>query len=170
MLSILCDSIGKHVQAFDNCVVHAFPGTTVERLTSKLKRQPHLVRNADFVLIHVGTNNVQTRSPAIIRQLFELLVNQILSIVPNARILVSSILPRLRDFDQTNAKIRSINNDLEHNAIRHTVFIRTCGPFLRGGRPRDEMYRDGLHLTARGILLLRQVWMTKYTEVQRRRL
>ena len=59
MLSIHCDSIGKHVQAFDEYVVHAFPGTTVERLTSKLKRQPHSVRNAAFVLIHVGTNDVQ---------------------------------------------------------------------------------------------------------------
>ena len=148
-------------------VVHAFPGTTIERLTSKLKRQQDLVQNAAFVLIHVDTNDVQTRSPAIIRHLFELLVNQILSIMPNARILISSILPRLRDFDQTSAKIRSINNDLEHNSIRHTVFIRTCGSFLRGGRPRDEMYRDGLHLTARGILILRQVWITKYKEVQR---
>ena len=91
-----------------------------------------------------GTNDVccRTRSPAIIRRLFELLVEQILSIVPNARILISSILPRLRDFEETNDKIRSMNNDLEHNSIRHTFFIRTCGPFLRGGIPRDEMYRD----------------------------
>ena len=167
MLSILCNSIGKHVQAFDDCVVHTFPGVTIEQLTSKLKRQPHLVRNGAFVLIHVGTNNVQTHSPAIIRQLFELLVNQILAIMPNARILISSIRPRLRNFYQTNAKICSINNALEHNSIRHTVFIRTCGPFLRGGRSRDEMYRDELHLTARGILPLGQMWITKYKEVQR---
>ena len=90
--------------------------------------------------------------------------------MPNTRILISSILPRLRDFDETNDTIRSINNDLELNSITHTVFIRTCGPFLRSGRPRDEIYRDGLHLTARGILLLRQVWITKYKEVQRRHL
>ena len=51
------------------------------------------------------------RSPAIISWLFE----QILNIVPNARIFISSILPRLHDFDETNDKIRSINNDLEHN-------------------------------------------------------
>ena len=102
MLSILCDSIGKCVQAFDDCVVHAFHGTTIQRLTFNLERQPKLVRNAAFVLLRVGTNDVcyRTRSPAIIHQLFELLVNQILSIVPNARILISSILPRLRDFDE----------------------------------------------------------------------
>ena len=89
---------------FDDCVVHAFPGVTIERLTSKLKRQPNLVRNAVFVLIHVGTNDVfgHTRSPAIIRQQFELLVEQIISIVPNACILIRSILPLLRDFDKTN--------------------------------------------------------------------
>ena len=75
MLSILCDSIGKQVQAFDDdCIVHAFPGVTIERLTSKLKRQPDLVRNADFVLLHVGTNNVCDYSPATIRKLFERLV------------------------------------------------------------------------------------------------
>ena len=115
-----------------------------------------------------GTNDVccRTRSPTIIRRLFELLNEQILSIVPNARILISSILPRLRDFEETNDKIRSMNNDLEHNSIRHTFFIRTCGPFLRGGIPRDEMYRDGLHLTVRGNLQLRQMWITKYREVQ----
>ena len=171
MLSILCDSIEKCVQAFDDCVVHAFHGTTIQQLTFKFERQPKLVRNAAFVLLRVGTNDVcyRTRSPAIIHQLFELLVNQILSIVPNARILISSILPRLRDFDETNDKIHSINNDLEHNSISHTVFFRTCGPFLRGGRPRDEKYRDRLHLTARGILLLTQVWITKYKQVQRRR-
>ena len=109
--------------------VHESPGTTMEQLTFKLKRQPNLVRIAPFVLLHVGTNNVccRTRSPAIIHRLFELLVEQILSIGPNARILISSILPRLRDFDETNDKIRSINNDLEHHSIRHTVFIRTCG-------------------------------------------
>ena len=169
MLSILCDSIGKHVQAFDDCVIHAFPGTTIQRLTSKIKRQPNLVRNATFVLIHVGTNNVHSHTPAEIRRLFELLVDQIVVVVPNARIMISAILPRLCDFDATNDVIRSINNDLEHNSIRHTVFIRTCGPFLRGGRPRGEMYhvRDGLHLSARGILLLRQVWITKYKAVQR---
>ena len=90
MLSILCDSIGKHVQAFDDCVVYAFPGT-IDRLTSKLKRQQNLVRNAAFVLIHVCTNEVwcRTRSPAIIRRLFELLVEQIISIVPNTCILIS---------------------------------------------------------------------------------
>ncbi len=130
MLSILCDLIGKCVQAFDDCVVHALHGTTIEQLTFKLERQPKLVRNAAFVLLRVGTNDVcyRTRSPAIIHQLFELLVNQTLSIVPNARILISSILPRLRDFDETNDKIRTINNDQEHNSIRHTVFIWTCGP------------------------------------------
>ena len=82
MLSILCDSIGKHVQAFDDCVIHAFPGTTIQRLTSKIKRQPNLVRNATFVLIHVGTNNVHSHTPAEIRRLFELLVDQIVLVVP----------------------------------------------------------------------------------------
>ena len=113
MLSILCDSIGKHVQAFDDCVIHAFPGTTIQRLTSKIKRQPNLVRNATFVLIHVGTNNVHSHTPAEIRRLFELLVDQIVLVVPNARIMISAILPRLCDFDATNDIIRSINNDLE---------------------------------------------------------
>ena len=102
MLSILCDSIGKHVQAFDDCVIHAFPGTTIQRLTSKIKRQPNLVRNATFVLIHVGTNNVHSHTPAEIRRLFELLVDQIVVVVPNARIMISAILPRLCDFDATN--------------------------------------------------------------------
>ena len=91
MLSILCDFIGKYVQAFDGCVVLAFPGTSIERLTFKLKRQPHLVRNAALVLLHVSTNDIcsRTRSPAIIHRLFELLFEQILSIVPNARIPIS---------------------------------------------------------------------------------
>ena len=58
MLSILCDSIGKYVQAFDDCVVHAFPGTTIERLTFKLKRQPNSVRNAAFVLTLKDQTNI----------------------------------------------------------------------------------------------------------------
>ena len=43
MLSILCDSMVEYVQAFDECVVHVFPGTTINQLTFKLKRQPNLV-------------------------------------------------------------------------------------------------------------------------------
>ena len=50
-------------------------------------------------------------------------VEQIFSIVSNACTLISSILPSLHDFDEKNDKIRLINNDLEHNTIRHTVFI-----------------------------------------------
>ena len=152
MLSILCDSIGKHVQAFDDCVIHAFPGTTIQRLTSKIKRQPNLVRNATFVLIHVGTNNVHSHTPAEIRRLFELLVDQIVLVVPNARIMISAILPRLCDFDATNDIIRSINNDLECNSIRlHPVLWA-----LPDGR--ETSWRDvprprwRPHISARSIL------------------
>ena len=63
--------------SFQLLCCHAFPGTIIQRLTSKLKRQPNLVRNAAFVPIHVGTNNIHTHTPAEIRQLFELLVDQI---------------------------------------------------------------------------------------------
>ena len=48
---------------------------------------------------------------------FELLLDQIV-LVPNARIMISAILPRLCHFDATNDIIRSINNDLERNSIR----------------------------------------------------
>ena len=64
----------RRVQAFDDCVVHAFPGTTIRAANFPLKRQPSLVRNAVFALVHVGTNDLccRTRSPAIMCQLFEL--------------------------------------------------------------------------------------------------
>ena len=165
--TILTDSIGKYVSRFPNGIVHAFPGVTLERLAKKILNDPTLINlNNCYVLVHVGTNNLQTHSLEEIRELYEQLVAVILSVNPRARVLISSILPRAVDYSETQLKIRKINDNLRFYPIPNTIFLLAYGPFLRGGAPRGELYaRDGLHLLPAGVALLRQVWITKVNSI-----
>ena len=153
---------------FPNGIVHAFPGVTLERLARKIYNNPTLVQNNTHVLVHVGTNNLQTHSLGEIRALYEELVAVILAVDPRVRVIISSILPRAVDYSDTQLKIRKTNDNLRYYPIPNTVFLLAYGPFVRGGAPRGELYaRDGLHLLPAGVALLRQVWITKMNAIYR---
>ena len=60
---------------FPNGIVHDFPGVILERLAKQIHKNPTLInRNNTNVLVHVGTNDLQTHSLEEIRSLFEELV------------------------------------------------------------------------------------------------
>ena len=146
-----------------------FPGITLQRLKNTIIQNPDLVRHP-FVLIHVGTNNLYINSPSEMFCLFSDLVDQILQISSQTIVIISSIVPRLIDYDVTKDLIKTINTNLETTPIPNTIYIQTFGPFLRSGTPRKELYAcDGLHLLPRGVLLLRHVWQTTLSDIQKRR-
>ena len=57
--TIVCDSIAKYVSDLRGTEVKAFPGINVSRLSNKISRDM-VNLDSDYVILHVGTNDVNT--------------------------------------------------------------------------------------------------------------
>ena len=99
------------------------------------------------------------------------LVNLIRCLNKEATILVSSIIPRLWDDDRRN-KIRDTYNRMllrEFNPQPKVFFINSYRPFFTtGGTLKKHLYdHDGLHLSAKGAVVLRTYLCEKIDKARR---
>ena len=56
--TIISASIPKYVRGIDGCTTQAFPGATIARLADFVSNGRINLKNINFVIVHVGTNNV----------------------------------------------------------------------------------------------------------------
>jgi hypothetical protein len=57
-LTILSASIPKYVTDINGCSVQAFPGATIGRLSNLVANGTVNLKHIDFLIIHVGSNNI----------------------------------------------------------------------------------------------------------------
>ena len=142
-VTLICDSIGKHVKHVRNCSFHLqpYPGARIQDLTYFID-SGFVSLNYDVIIIHVGTNNVNFCQLAD----FEFYYNELVSVVkryvkPCTKIILSAIIPRLIDNESTGNFVTVVNKALKSLCIRRNIdFVATYKPFLKFGRPVCELF------------------------------
>jgi len=158
---ILSDSIAKYVSEIRDASVVSFSGINIVRLTKEIQ-WGQIDINAKNVIIHVGTNDINSSDVGAIMSSF----NNLISVIrqsSKANIVISGILPRPVDWDRSNDKVKAINKLLvglcKDRKIR---FVHTYKVFLHEGKPKRELFavRDGgLHLNLEGSRLLEKFFV-----------
>lgn len=164
-VTIISDSIAKYVTGIDGCTVQSFRGDTIARLTSRMLSGQAILEHFDFVIIHVGTNDIGNRATFnnIISD-FGNLIGVCRKINPLINIIISAILPRPVDNDITDTVIRKVNSHL-HKFMSKDMnfkFICTYKPFTFGGRIKVELFAKkdgGLHLNTEGTNRLKHFFL-----------
>ena len=119
-------------------------------------------------MLHVGTNNLYINTSGEFGCYIEQLINRILSMNPNATIVLTSLIPRPADTEATRPKAKMFNFELMRMADKR-VGPRNSGSLIRPGinvfyvnianclidshgQVKAEMFTrdDYLHLSARG--------------------
>ena len=96
--------------------------------------------------------------PEIFRQIYQNLIDLIRQLNPEAKILISSIIPRLWDHARRNEVRMSYNAILQNFSKQDKVyFIRSYKPFFDKSRNLKcwLFNQDGLHLSNEGAVVLR---------------
>ena len=114
--------------------------------------------NFDVVLIHVGSNNVNSCKLAD----FDYYYNQLITTdkrytKPSTKVILSAVIPRPLDYDFTKNLVIAVNKSVKHNCNRRPVgFVATYKLFLKFSRPICALYSPlcNLHLNYFGILKL----------------
>ena len=57
-VTIMSDSIAKYVTVIDGVTFQAFRGDTISRITNRLLTGEAKIEKIDFVIFHVGTNDI----------------------------------------------------------------------------------------------------------------
>ena len=164
-VTIVTDSIAKYMSGIDGVVVQVFSGATIGRIVYGITHREVKLRAFDYVIFHVGTNDVGNQSSfENIISNFGNLVGACRKIHPSIHILISAILPRPIDHTYTDDFIRSVNGHLDKFMSKHLNFrfMKTYRPFMFGGKVRPELFahRDGgLHLNIAGTEKLRYYFL-----------
>jgi lysophospholipase L1-like esterase len=118
-----------------------------------------------FIIIHVGTNDINSHDKLSLDQIisyFNNLITVIRDISPT-HIVFSSILPRPVDYSQTSGKVKLVNQRLEAKCKeRKCQFVHSYRFFFHGGKPISDLFavRDGgLHLNFEGTRRLRNFFI-----------
>lgn len=160
-VTIVSDSIAKYVTGIDGVHLQAFSGDTIARMANRVLSGQVNLDNYDYVLFHVGTNDVARKSD------FESIISDYGNLIgicrrkkPNINIIISAILPRPVDHDRSDPIIRRINAYLNRTMCKslNFKFIPTYRPFMYCGRVKRELFAKndgGLHLNTEGTSRLR---------------
>ena len=113
------------------------------------------VRKAKAIVLHVGTNNVtDADQPQAIAEEMRDLADTISNINSDAKIIVSSILPRKND-KLVNQAIMATNHSLKEVCEDKGYHFLDNNPgFIVNGIPDSSLYRDSIHLNPKGGKLL----------------
>ncbi|GGR72355.1 MULTISPECIES: SGNH/GDSL hydrolase family protein [Streptomyces] len=134
-------------------------GITIEALTSLLPRWVPAAR-PDWLLVHVGTNNMygpdHTAAPGLLRTF----VDTLLRLAPTAGILLASIIPsRLPEWqahiDDYNRRVREI---AEEPGRRGRVFFVDMAPALHASPHGGDDLSDLVHPCDQGYAKMAAVW------------
>ena len=109
---IVGDSIIKNMDPLDGVVVKCFPSATIAKLSRLLSTDVKL-HNFEYIIIHVGTNNIGNRdSFGNILSDYGNLIASVKKLKSSIRIIVSAILPRPVDHDDTDSMRKAVNTQL----------------------------------------------------------
>ena len=164
-MTIISDSIAKNVSGIDGCVVQPFRGDNIARLTNRIKWKQAKLRPYDYVIVHVGTNDIEDGASFNSNiSSYGNLIGVIREVHPSVQIVMSAIIPRVKDHKATNKIIRDVNSHLNKVMSKdmNFKFICTYKPFNIGGQPNVALYSKndgGLHLNTEGSRRLKHFFL-----------
>ena len=126
------------------------------------------VRGFSIIILHMGTNNLETDTVEIMRIKFQQLLNVIKMRNRRAIIAVSAVLPRPIDFPRSRGKSTMLNKELTSMcmspALTHSLFfIPSYRPFIKDAQPVANFFAsDGLHLSPEGVQALRKFFFNAF--------
>ena len=142
--SIIQNIRGWNLSKTNKVVVKPFPGATAEDMQDFIK--PILRKDPENIIIHVGTNDVNSKEPRLTAEAIVNLARQIEGDAPNTNIAISGLVSRA---DDREGKVSSVNKLLkkfcrqnEWNFIEHNNVNLT------------HLNRGGLHLSKSGTALV----------------
>lgn len=165
------DSIPKYITGIEGVQLKSFRGDTIARLANRLLNKQICLENFDFVLIHVGTNDIANNYSLPLERAFNNIISDYGNLVgicrklkPEINILVSAILPRPVDHERTDPLIRKLNAYLQKNMSKTMkfTFLRTYKAFMYAGKVKRELFAKndgGLHLNTEGTNKLRHFFL-----------
>ena len=155
--AILSDSIIKHVSMPDVAVVHACRGATIDKLISGIQTDKFESdwSHFDLVIIHCGTNDIDKGDHRAIISKTQYFVHELKLRNNRLQVIISSILPRPCDEDNTNRIIVRVNQVMKvwADSKRSVHFAATFKTFIKNIKTKkgDDLYDDdGLHLSTLG--------------------
>ena len=137
-------------------VLQCFPGDRIAQIANKIDCGEANIAPYDYVLIHVGTNDIGSRaSYQSILSDYGNLIGILRKKKRHISIIISAIIPRPKDHFDTDPMIRRVNAHLQKVMSKdlNFKFICTNKPFMFAGKIKLEMFakRDkGLHLNTLG--------------------
>lgn len=146
---ILSDSILKYMEGISGTHVIAFRGAQIQELTELVvqgdSRLSGMV-DARVIVLHVGTNNVDRRNKMTVDKIIQKFRHLIATVqvrCEHARIIISAIIPRLKDLDATRDDVIKINKLLRDFEASHGVkVIPTFKRFLYANEIVTTLYAD----------------------------
>ena len=152
--TVIGDSMVRDIDHLPGTKVICRPGVKLATLASSLFEDPlsfYNLEHSDFVLIHAGTNDINTCSYSELLGIVQSIVSKYRETY-SGHIAFSTIIPRPRDGKSRAEKVKIYNQNLMSWCLLNgCVCLRTHSPFLKGGRPRRDLYNKGLlHLRNRG--------------------
>lgn len=162
---ILGDSIVKDLPPIDGVVIKSFPGATISTLTQHIDMGHVNLVNFDYIIVHVGTNNIANRnSYESILSDYGNLIGRIKQKKSWIRIIVSSILPRPCDHLETDQMIKRVNkalrlhlsSDLGFHFVESWKTVSKFGTYRRYLFAKND---QGLHLNTEGKRRLRYFFL-----------
>lgn len=151
--TVISDSICKFIRFMHTCGVQAFPGATIQRLTTKVQLGYVNLHHMKNIIVHVGTNNIEQSSVQDIIVNFERLINAIQQKNPVAKIFISSILPRPKDGEDIQRKLVLVNAEIrtlcKHRGIYNLKSYKAFGD-RNSSEFSSYFAKDKLHLSRKG--------------------
>ena len=169
---IVSDSIAKHVQGIEGVDVRAFLGDSISKIGYRIDKKHVILDKYDYILLHVGTNDINRKAS------FHGMISDFGNLIgicrkrkPSIKIIISAILPRPVDFDNTDNPSRRVNGYLEKFMSKkmNFLFIKSYRPFMYKGQARRELFAKndgGLHLNTEGTSKLRYYFLRTIAAMQ----
>ena len=162
---IFGDSIIKNLPPIDGVVIKSFRGDTIVQLTNRIDKGQVNLSPFDYVIIHVGTNNIDKgHSHGNIIADYGNLIPTIKKQKRSIRIIMSAILPRPCDHEDTDAIIKDVNwclrskmgPDLGFHFIESWKAVSKFGTYSRYLFAKND---NGLHLNTEGSRRVRYFFL-----------
>lgn len=113
------------------------------------------------IVLLLGTNNIKKNSPAEIAEADAKIVKIIREKLPNTKVLLLGIFPRMHKTDPPEMKVpervKAVNALLAKlDDVTNVRYLDLSDKLTPGGKVTPEIYQDGVHLTAKGLLIWAQ--------------
>ena len=149
------DSIIKHIvpaklrQGLKSRVIfRTFPGAKIEDIYETLYLQPTLKAKPTHLIVHVGTNGLDGKSPEEITKNISELGEAAIEQVPDLKLSISEIITR-SDCEDNDQKVQQVTRPVESTCyLQSWEFIKLLNI------NKSHLNQGGLHLNRRGTTVL----------------